>query len=123
MTEAEGREEFEGWAILELMGHRKLAGYVRPATIAGSGVIRIDVPARLGGVTATQYYSPAALYALTPVAEELARRLAALYQPEPITRWELPAEAVHRVDAQGRGLTEGPDDDELRYVDEDPGDE
>lgn len=26
-------EPFEGWAILELMGHRRLAGYVRDVAI------------------------------------------------------------------------------------------
>ena len=89
-------EEFEGWAILELMGHRKLAGYVRPATIAGAGVIRIDVPKPLDQpqdepILATQFYSPAALYCLTPVTEMMARNLSKMYQPEPVSRWELPA--------------------------------
>jgi hypothetical protein len=41
---AEQTAEFEGWAILELIGHRRLAGYVRPAQLAGAGLIRIDVP-------------------------------------------------------------------------------
>lgn len=35
---------FEGWAILELMGHRRLGGYVSEATVAGAGFLRIDVP-------------------------------------------------------------------------------
>jgi hypothetical protein len=39
------RETFEGWAFLELMGHRRLAGKVSEATIAGVGFIRLDVPA------------------------------------------------------------------------------
>ena len=33
---------FEGWAILELMGHRRLAGYVREVELAGAGVLRLD---------------------------------------------------------------------------------
>ncbi|MFZ2804660.1 MAG: acetyltransferase [Patescibacteria group bacterium] len=82
--------EFEGWALLELMGHRKLAGYVKPATIAGSGVIRIDVPS---DPVATQFYSPAALYCLTPITEDLARKLAHRYEPSPVSHWELPASA------------------------------
>lgn len=35
---------FEGWAILELMGHRRLGGHVSEATVAGAGFLRIDVP-------------------------------------------------------------------------------
>lgn len=89
-------DEYEGWAILELMGHRKLAGYVRPATIVGAGVIRIDVPKPLDQpqddpIQATQFYSPSALYCLTPVTETMARNLSKMYQPEPVSRWELPA--------------------------------
>ena len=89
------QSEFEGWAILELMGHRRLAGYVRAATIAGAGVIRIDIPKPLDQpqdepIQSTQFYSPAALYALTPITEIMARNLAKMYQPEPVSRWELP---------------------------------
>ena len=35
---------FEEWAILELMGHRKLAGKVTEQTIGSSTFVRIDVP-------------------------------------------------------------------------------
>lgn len=38
------RTPFEGWAILELMGHRRLAGYVRETELAGTGMLRLDVP-------------------------------------------------------------------------------
>ena len=35
---------FEGWAIVELMGHRRLAGYVRQAEQFGAAMLRLDVP-------------------------------------------------------------------------------
>ena len=101
---------FEGWAILELMGHRKLAGYVREQNVAGAGFIRIDVPGKGEGNVATQFYAPGALYCLTPVAEDIARRYAATMQPEPVTRWELPAPRPHAVEA------EDPDDEEPEEV-------
>lgn len=82
---------FEGWAVLELMGHRKLAGYVREQNVAGAGFIRIDVPGPAGDAdVATQFYAPGALYCLTPTTEDVARRFAAGCRPEPVTRWELP---------------------------------
>lgn len=68
---------FEGWAVLELMGHRRLVGYVRETTLAGAGVLRIDVLNTVGGGSAepaTQFYPPSALYCLTPCTEEAARR-------------------------------------------------
>lgn len=81
--------DFEGWAVLELMGHRRLAGYVRPATIGGAGVIRIDVPGVDDAPGATQFYAPSALYCLTPCTEDLARQVARASQPEPVQPWEL----------------------------------
>jgi hypothetical protein len=35
---------FEGWVILELMGHRRLAGYLSEQQIGGASFLRIDVP-------------------------------------------------------------------------------
>lgn len=71
MTEATA---FESWAVLELMGHRRLAGVVSEAEIAGAGFIRIDVYAN-GDVEprSTAYYGPASVYAITPTAEETCR--------------------------------------------------
>ena len=37
-------ETFEEWAVLELMGHRRLAGKVTEATIGGGAFLRIDIP-------------------------------------------------------------------------------
>lgn len=45
-------EAYEGWAILELMGHRKLAGYLSEQTIGGSAFVRIDVPNHCTGISA-----------------------------------------------------------------------
>lgn len=89
---------FEGWAIVELMGHRRLAGKLSEATIAGSGVLRIDVfvPNRAEPI-ATQFYSPKALYCVTPTTEEIACLFAESNMPEPVTRWELP-EAQNAAD-------------------------
>lgn len=82
-------DAFEGWAILELMGHRRLGGYVSEATIGGSNFLRIDVPGD-GATKATQFYSPSALYCLTPTTEDMARRVAKMATPEPVKAWELP---------------------------------
>jgi len=86
---------FEEWAILELMGHRRLAGLVREVSIGGASFIRIDVPGEGPDVqgneswTATQFYNPAAVYCMTPVSEEMARKIAKRDQPQPVNRWEL----------------------------------
>lgn len=90
---ADEKESFEGWAILELMGHRKLAGRVSEAVIGGQSFIRLDIPSE---PPATQFYSGGALYCLTPTTEELARAFAKRAQPTPVSRWELPSETPRR---------------------------
>lgn len=35
---------FEGWVILELMGHRRLAGHLQEKQIGGASFLRLDVP-------------------------------------------------------------------------------
>jgi hypothetical protein len=88
----------EGFAILELMGHRKLAGRLAEQEIAGQAFVRIDIPGPPGEAdTATQFYSAAAIYAITPTTEEIARAVAAGHQPQPVTRWEIQA-----IEAQPR---------------------
>lgn len=82
---------FEEWAILEILGHRRLGGRVTEATIAGASFLRIDVPEADGQPAMTQYYAPSSVYAITPTTEDLARRAAALFRPAPVSRWELAA--------------------------------
>lgn len=79
-----------GWAIVELMGHRRLAGHVTEVELAGAKVLRIDIPD--GDGFTTQFYGGGALYCLTPTSEATARAAAAASaRPEPIHRWELPS--------------------------------
>ncbi|MGI5223553.1 hypothetical protein [Actinoallomurus sp. CA-142502] len=77
---------FAEWAILELLGHRRLAGRVTEAQIAGASFLRIDVPSE---PPATQFYAPGAVYAITPTTEEIARAVARRYAPAPVQRYEL----------------------------------
>jgi hypothetical protein len=102
-----------GWAVLELMGHRKLAGHVKEATLAGGAFLRIDVclpddQPELGEgerpafdtdgaplkVIATQFYAPGAVYCITPTERDACLLLTRRYQPEPVTQWELPRETA-----------------------------
>lgn len=68
---------FDSYAILELLGHRRLVGHVTEATLFGATMIKLEA---LGWdhkaddyTTATQYYASSSLYALTPISEEDAR--------------------------------------------------
>lgn len=78
---------FAGWAVIELFGHRVLAGYVTEATIAGAGMLRIDIASQ---EPVTQYYAPQALFSITPVTEEAAKTYAAQYMTRPAYLLSLP---------------------------------
>lgn len=82
-------ESFDQWAILELMGHVRLAGRVTEEEHFGTKLGRIDIPS--GDGFTTQYFSGGSIYRLTPTTEAIARRVAQSNQPQPVHRWELPA--------------------------------
>lgn len=82
-------EPISGWFIVELMGHRRLAGWVTEQTIAGAGFLRIDVPGP-DGLRATQFYPPSSVYAMTPTTEAMARQVADSSRIGPVAHWELP---------------------------------
>jgi hypothetical protein len=90
--ETSGEDGFEGWAILELMGHRRLGGRISEATIAGGAFIRIDIPHpnAIGMFRASRFYSPSAVYAITPTTEDVACAIGRR-APGPVSRWEQPA--------------------------------
>lgn len=37
-------ESIEGWAIVEIMGHQQVAGYVKTQAFGGTAMLRVDVP-------------------------------------------------------------------------------
>lgn len=94
MTNEAKTESFEEWALLELMGHRRLAGRVSEQRIGGQAFIRIDVPDTDAGKGFTQFYNGPAIYAITPTTEDVARAIAEGIRAEPITRYDLPHTAL-----------------------------
>lgn len=63
---------FKGWAILELMGHRKRPGFVEEVEIGGGKMLRVDIHGKDGDIV-TEFYGCSAVYCLRPVSEEIAR--------------------------------------------------
>lgn len=85
---AKPAETFQQWAILELMGHVKLAGIVTEEERFGTKMGRIDIPDGNGGFT-TQYFGGSSVYRMTPTTEEIARHIAEDNQPTPVHPWQL----------------------------------
>ena len=111
MADAEQKPAFEGWVILELMGHRRLAGYLSEQTIGGGSFLRIDVPGEEGNI-ATQFYSGSAVYCITPTTEVIARKVAKSSEPTPVTRWELRDDRALPANVT---VPDDDDDDEIPY--------
>lgn len=116
---------FNGWAIVELLGHRRLAGMVTETTIAGAGMLRVDIPDVPANSwspaipTYTQYVAPSSLYALTPCSEAVAKAAAASARTSPVVALDipsLPAPATEeddeddRIEALMEDLDEGDDE-------------
>ena len=80
-------DNFDDWAIVELMGHRKLAGRVSEEQHFGVVLMRIDVPKN--DTMITQFYGGSSIYCITPTTEEIVRAFAAKTQPKPIYTYEL----------------------------------
>lgn len=83
---------FESWAIVELLGHVRLAGLVSEEEHFGGKVGRIDVP--MGDGYVTQYFGHSSIYRITPCTEEAARAVAEHNQPRPIHQFELPSSNI-----------------------------
>lgn len=87
------------WAILELMGHVKLGGFVTEEERFGTKVGRIDIPGPNDSMT-TQYFGGSSLYRMTPCTEDVARAYAEQNQPRPVWLFQLrlPETAVDEDD-------------------------
>jgi len=87
-------DEIRNWAVVELMGHKVVAGLISKSEMLGKPLLRVDVPATSAYGEFTQFYGESAIYCVTFVSEEVARRTAeanktnpvSVYVPDLITR-------------------------------------
>lgn len=115
---SENVSQIEGWGILELMGHRRLGGFLSEVSVAGSAMVRIDVPhpQNLAETAATQFYSGQSIYCIMPTTEEIARAIAR-GAPEPVSRWDL-RELEPRTGEASVGIVDVPFEDESDLEDD-----
>lgn len=117
------------WGIVELMGHKVVAGKISKSEMLGKPMLRIDVPATSAYPEFTQFYGEAAIYCVTFVSEDVARVTAestkvnpvSVYVPELITRAKFD-ETVQQFQEQlhrARALPAGRHDEEEEEDDED----
>ncbi len=82
--------DFAGWAIMELFGHNQIAGYVTSVALFGTSMLRVDVPGTDDNPGYTKFFGGAAIYAITPTTEEIARAAAGRLDIRPVDTWIVP---------------------------------
>jgi hypothetical protein len=116
-------EKFNCWCIVELFGHAKIAGRCTEQNIAGTNMLRVDVPETDKAPGFTRFFGSAAIYAINPVDETTCKHVAGQLQVRPIEAWNVSevlkkyqqqlalGEAMAAVHNQGLGE----DEDDLPY--------
>jgi hypothetical protein len=115
---SEGQAKFEGWAIIEMMGHQSAIGYVTTENYGAASLFRIDTPemperdfklkrpevvdgkwAPAGSevrrpllAAHSQLIGPGSIYRLTPCDEEAARKAIESAQGRPLILLSMPAD-------------------------------
>ncbi len=117
-TSLDNNNEFEGWAILEIMGHQKFAGYVSTQAVAGSSMLRIDVPAVEGHQAFSKLFGTSSIYAMTPVDEEVAKAMAKSLRKAPVDLYEFPSEVVEAMRAAQQKQLPAPEGESVTVADE-----
>ncbi len=103
---------FESWAIVEIMGHRRFAGFVSEQQIGGASFVRIDVPKiepageDKGAEPFTKLFGAASIYCITPCTETTARAFAMSQRAKAFAEFSIPRLEV-------RSNVYGDEDDEL----------
>lgn len=91
--------KFQSWAVVEVMGHSRYAGYVTEQAIGGASLIRVDVPAVKGAPAFTKLLGASSIFAITPCTEEVAKRAAEMFCNRPLTYLALPEPPGERFTA------------------------
>lgn len=98
------KKTYAGWAIVQQMGHVKIAGYVTEARLAGFGVLSVAIPD--GDRMVEKLIPPSTLYDLTWVGEEEARLVAKRHPIEPVAEWDVRQEVRERITQEERDSIE-----------------
>ncbi len=88
-------QKFEEWCVVEIMGHKKFAGFVSEQAVGGASFVRVDVPevtTEKGDVlpSFSKLFGASSIYCLSPCTEATAKAFAAQMRTESFSRYEAP---------------------------------
>lgn len=141
--------KFEGWAVVEVFGHQRFAGYVTSEAFGQAVLFRVDVPPlaereRIAkhyeydgkgqsippGSTVkedavqgyTKYFGPGAIYAMTPCTQDAAEKAVAAMQQRKVSVVKLAEERALPPPTQFTDVDDD-DDHEFDETEDDGGDD
>lgn len=79
---------FKSWCLVELFGHQKIAGMCSEQNIAGTNMLRVDVPETKQNPKFTKFFGSSSIYAITPIDEDTCLMYAKSINVAPIESWE-----------------------------------
>ena len=85
-------QKIETWAIVEVMGNKKIAGLATTEVFGSTSMLRVDIPETKNNQPFTQYYGMSSLYCISPVDEQTAIRMVESLSIKPPVSWELTKE-------------------------------
>ncbi|PRY10303.1 hypothetical protein CLV24_11431 [Pontibacter ummariensis] len=82
-------EKFENWAIVEVMGHTKVAGLAKTVSFGNTVMLRVDIPETAKQPAHTKMYGMSSIFSISPVTEDVARSHAEAWNLQPILAYEV----------------------------------
>lgn len=98
------KEPLNVWAIVELMGHARIAGFCTERSVAGQNMLQVDVPPTELRPAFSRLFGGGAVYAITPVDEETCKLQVGRYEDSPLTSFDGQAVIRREVDKRMKQL-------------------
>jgi hypothetical protein len=107
------KAKLEQYAIVEMMGHRKVIGKITESDIGTGSLLKVTVLGKDGEPERTEYIGVGSIYCLTIVTEEVAKSASSHYSPEPTWAYALNRPQLTGIPQGGYVDADESDDDQF----------
>ena len=112
------QNKFDLWCVVELFGHTKIAGRCSEENIAGTNMLRVDVPETPTQPAFTRFFGSSAIYAINPMDEDSVKFFAEQLEVKPIQAWDVKT-MLQKNDQLRLALARGEEPSKKKYSFED----
>ncbi|NMC84317.1 MAG: hypothetical protein GYA58_03425 [Anaerolineaceae bacterium] len=106
MSEVTQEIEKGRWVILELFGHKVIAGYMSTDESLGAPLIRLDVPETRAYPAFTRHYNPSAIYSVSYVSQEAVQYTAEAISENPVSVYVPELGELTRLQQENKDMKE-----------------